>query len=95
MTLSIHDLLRLSRIGEDLRRSHPELSGSFGRANRRPTWRAVSHGLLCVCTLLGLVGLVVGSITASIVGGALLMIAYPVLLLLAQKERRKRWRPRG
>jgi Protein of unknown function (DUF3040) len=92
MTLSLQDLLHLSRIGDDLRRSNPELSGTFGRANRRPTWRAVSYGLLCVCTLLGLVGLVVGSITASIVGGALLMIVYPVLLVLAQKER---WRPRG
>jgi hypothetical protein len=95
MTLSFIDLMRLSRIGEDLRRSDPDLTGSHGPVHRRPGWRAVSYGVLSVGTLLGLVGLAVGSTTTSVVGGAVLMIAYPVVLLLSEKERRKRWRRRG
>jgi hypothetical protein len=96
MTLSIDDLVRLSRISQNLRRSDPDQTGSRGLADRRrATWRAVSYGVLSVCIFLGLIGLVVGSTTTSVVGGVLLLVGYPVVLLLAEKDKRKSPWPGG
>src|SRR5918999_1321966 len=63
MTISIQDLVRLSRIGEELRRDDPELAGRLPRMNGRPrSWRAASYGVLTVSAGLALIGLVISKI---------------------------------
>src|SRR4051794_30225725 len=90
MTLDIHELLQLSRIGEELRRSDAGLVGRFiSMDRRRPTWREMSYVALSVSALLALAGLATGSTATFAVGGVLLAVVYPGLLRLIQKEQRK------
>jgi Protein of unknown function (DUF3040) len=90
MTLDLRELLQLSRIGDDLRRSDPGLVGQFVRTDRRrPIWRGLSYATLSVCALLAFAGLATSSTPAFAAGGVLLMVVYPVLLRFAEKERRR------
>ena len=92
MTISIQDLVRLSRIGEELRRNDPELAGRLPRMNGRPrSWRAASYGVLTVSAVLALIGLAISNISAFVAGGVLLMTIYPALVRLAGKARGKPW----
>jgi hypothetical protein len=91
MTISIQDLVRLSRIGEELRRDDPELAGRLPRMNGRPRrWRAASYGVLTVSAVLALIGLVISNIPAFVAGGILLMTIYPALLGFSGRARGKR-----
>src|SRR5918992_471991 len=97
MTISIQDLLRLSRIGEELRRNDPELAaqlrrrtGLLPRMNGRPrSWRAASYGVLTVSAVLAFIGLAISNIPASVAGGILLMTIYPALLSFSGRARGK------
>jgi hypothetical protein len=89
MTLDIRELLQLSRIGEELRRSDPGLAGQF-RAKRRSTWKVLSYVTLSVCAALAFAGLSTSSTPVFAAGGVLLAVGYPVLLHFAEKERRRR-----
>src|SRR5918992_6329508 len=91
MTISIQDLVRLGRIGEELRRNDPELAGRLPRMNGRPRrWRAASYGVLTVSAVLAFIGLAISNIPAFVAGGILLMTIYPALLGLAGRARGKR-----
>jgi Protein of unknown function (DUF3040) len=97
MTLTIQDLLRLSRIGDELRRNDPEMAGRLPRMNGRlprvdgrlRSWRAASCGVLTVSAVLAFFGLAISNLAAYAAGGILLMIIYPALLGFARSERSK------
>jgi hypothetical protein len=94
MTFEIHELLQLSRIGEELRRTDAGLVRRFiPRDRRHPTWREMSYMALSVSAVLAVAGLTTGSTATFAAGGVLLATVYPGLLRLAQKVRRKRTWP--
>ncbi|OLT00159.1 hypothetical protein BJF90_07865 [Pseudonocardia sp. CNS-004] len=91
MTLNLHELVRLGRISESLRRSDPDLArmlSSPGRGRRWTGWDAASVGVPAVCVVLAVIGLVVGDTATSAVGGGVAMALCPFVLVIASKRRR-------
>jgi Protein of unknown function (DUF3040) len=89
MTLGLHELVQLSRISEALRKSDPELactlSGFTGRW-RGIGWRTAHVGVPAACSIMAVVGLVIGDVAISAIGGGVAMTVCPLVLVMARKR---------